>query len=84
MTSYLDCPSDPHPIEFDDPAHATYALAEAWASIDGAIDLFLKERESPFAPDAEDTGTYLGYLTEASEMIKRLDKRGFKIIRVQT
>lgn len=65
---------------------ATDALAEAWASIDGKIDAFRKERDGwveigKLDRDAPGyTGHYEGYLADAGEMTKRLSARGFAII----
>lgn len=48
-----------------------YALAEAWASIDGKLESF-------HDPD-DGKGHFEGYITEAGEMMARLEKRGFAI-----
>lgn len=63
------------------------ALAEAWASIDGKLDAFCRERaRSKVAPlDREEegyTGHYEGYMTEAEELIARLRVRGYVIVPV--
>lgn len=54
------------------------ALAEAWASIDGKVDLFRAEKglslKAPF-----NTGTHEGYIEEAKELIRRLHTRGWRL-----
>lgn len=54
------------------------ALAEVWASIDGKADRFLANRADR-SLDRTD-GSYPGYLYEAEEMIRRLEKRGFTVV----
>ena len=54
------------------------AVAEAWASIDGKLDEF-KGGKCGF----DHLGHYEGYLTEARELITRLERRGFKIVRAE-
>lgn len=50
------------------------ALAEAWASIDGKLDQF-----------RSGAGGYRdGYLSEAEEMLRRLETRGFRLIHFRT
>jgi len=61
---------------------AANALAEAWASIDGKLVEYERERglsvsESFDLPGF--TGTFEGYLAEAEEMIRRLRSRGFDV-----
>lgn len=63
----------------------TEALAEAWASIDGELDAFRREREldisiAEMIKDPTFTGHYLGYMEEAVEMIKRLRARGYAVV----
>lgn len=57
---------------------AIHAVAEAWASIDGKLPDFKREQANPF--QVNDTGTYLGYLAEAQEMIRRIEARGFTVV----
>ena len=57
-------------------SEAIEALAEAWASLDGKLDEFLSGR------GGEDTeGDYHGYLSDAAELAKRLEHRGYRIVR---
>ena len=57
-------------------SEAIEALAEAWASLDGKLDEFLAGR------GGEDTeGDYHGYLGDAAELAKRLEHRGYMIVR---
>ena len=57
-------------------SEAIEALAEAWASLDGKLDEFLAGRRG------EDTeGDYHGYLSDAAELAKRLEHRGYLIVR---
>jgi hypothetical protein len=56
-------------------SEAIEALAEAWASLDGKLDEFLAGR------GGEDTeGDYHGYLSDAAELAKRLEHRGYLIV----
>jgi len=58
-------------------SEAIEALAEAWASLDGKLDEFHAGRAG------EDTeGDYHGYLSDAAELAKRLEHRGYVIVRV--
>jgi len=60
---------------------APEALAEVWASIDGKLDAFRRERdESMEWDDSRFTGHYIGYMEDAAEMIRRLKARGFIVI----
>ena len=63
---------------------AVYALAEAWASIDGKVDDFRRERVldpvNSLMTDPNFTGHYVGYMEEAEEMIRRLQRRGFTVV----
>ena len=63
---------------------AVYALAEAWASIDGKVDDFRRERGldpvNSLMTDPNFTGHYVGYMEEAEEMIRRLQRRGFTVV----
>lgn len=52
------------------------AIAEAWASIDGKLALFHKDKNA----DDYGEGYYEGYLTDAAELKKRLLARGYKIV----
>lgn len=54
---------------------AQEAIAEAWASIDGELEKFRAERS---ATDYG-SGTYVGYMEEAKELIKRIERRGYTI-----
>jgi hypothetical protein len=57
-------------------SEAIEALAEAWASLDGKLDEFHAGRAG------EDTeGDYHGYLSDAAELAKRLEHRGYVIVR---
>lgn len=60
---------------------AITALAEAWASIDGKLEYFLGGKEAETFEEETTTfrGHYSGYMIEAEEMIKRIEKRGFTI-----
>lgn len=60
---------------------AVTALAEAWASIDGKLDLF-RQDEKGYLPKT--AGYYAGYMAEAQELIKRLRARGFDIVATTT
>ncbi len=56
------------------------ALAESWASIDGKLELFQKERDSDNPRSYRHTpGTYDGYCEDALEMMRRLLKRGYMV-----
>ena len=57
-------------------SEAIEALAEAWASLDGKLDEFLAGRAGK---DTE--GDYHGYLSDAAELAKRLEHRGYAIVR---
>lgn len=57
------------------------AVAEAWASIDGKLDLYNKCIED--AMKEEELGYWGGYLADAAEMVRRLKSRGFKIVPVK-
>ena len=51
-------------------------FARAWASIDGRLDEFDRERNRPLPPeeawDGETwTGHYIGYMAEARELLER-------------
>src|SRR5262249_40442351 len=53
-------------------SEAIEALAEAWASLDGNLEGFHAGRAG------EDTeGHYHGYLSDAAELAKRLERRGY-------
>lgn len=62
---------------------AIYALAASWASIDGKLEAFGKERFASSRDEAS-TGHREGYLIEAEEMLERLERRGFTLTRVQS
>lgn len=57
------------------------AVAEAWASIDGKLDDYRRERdENVGLTDEGCTGHFEGYQAEADELIRRIEDRGFMII----
>lgn len=58
---------------------AVDALAEAWASIDGHLEAYRRERDGNVVNPSENEGRYEGYQAEATEMIIRLRKRGFDV-----
>lgn len=60
---------------------AIYALAASWASIDGKLEAFGKERFARTREEAK-TGHHEGYLIEAEEMLVRMEKRGFTLTRL--
>ena len=62
---------------FEDNGHV-HALADAYASIDGRLYAFRKGIGRPVEAFG---GHYAGYLSEADEMIQRLDTRGYIIVR---
>lgn len=51
------------------------ALAEAWASIDGRLNHFNAKGDTH--------GSRAGYMCEAEEMIRRLEKRGFTVVKME-
>lgn len=55
------------------------ALAEAWASIDGKLEKFRACKDAMGKDEVEAGGYYSGYMCEAEEMIRRLEKRGFTV-----
>jgi len=54
---------------------AIEALAECWASMDGKLDEFRAGKASKSDPG----GHYQGYWVEASDVLQRLETRGFTI-----
>lgn len=50
------------------------AFAEAWASIDGKLDLFQAEKSLP-AGLPQVSGTYEGYMADAYELLSRAENR---------
>ena len=60
---------------------AITALAEAWASIDGKLEMFRGGKAAKTFEEETTTfgGHYSGYMEEAKEMITRIEKRGFTI-----
>lgn len=58
------------------PSPAVLALAEAFASIDGALERY----RTGIAGD--EAGYYDGYNIEAAEIITRLEARGFTIVEI--
>lgn len=51
------------------------AFAEAWASIDGKLENFLRDKSEAGKQHSEDTGIYEGYMYEAAELLNRAGKR---------
>ena len=49
----------------------TEAIARAWASIDGKLEAFERERNGMDYDDPDYTGHYEGYLAEADELMAR-------------
>lgn len=59
---------------------AVDALAEAWASIDGHLEVYHREKAGDIEPGSPPyQGRYDGYQAEALEMINRLRERGFDV-----
>ncbi|MGE8128912.1 hypothetical protein ACQKQD_18225 [Methylobacterium sp. NPDC080182] len=57
------------------------AVAEAWASIDGKLDEYRRERDEDVGlTDEGCTGHFEGYQAEADELIRRIEARGFMLI----
>jgi hypothetical protein len=61
---------------------AKEAVADAWASIDGKLDAFRAEKADPSSPLRDTYGYYEGYLSDAGELIRRLEARGFIVAKV--
>jgi len=61
----------------DDEQAVIEALAEAWASIDGRAVKFRQGKTDQAVED--EFGHYQGYMAEAAELIRRLEKRGYTI-----
>lgn len=61
---------------------AKYALAESCAVIDGKFDKFKEEHfNSCFATSESDKfGHFDGYMSEAKELIKNLETRGYVLV----
>lgn len=57
------------------------ALADAWASLDGNFDIFSQCKNNPRLE--EEHGRYEGYLSDAAALIKKLEKRGFTITKIE-
>ncbi len=51
------------------------AFAAAWASIDGRLESFERDKRESWTQHSEDTGTYEGYMAEANELLQRANKR---------
>lgn len=52
------------------------AFAEAWASIDGKLEAFMREKVGAIHyDDPTYTGHYEGYMAEANELLGRAGKR---------
>ncbi len=66
---------------------AITAVAEAWASIDGKLDKFIAERDIVLGGFAKSVavidGHYAGYMSEAAEMIDRLNARGYDVTKIR-
>lgn len=54
------------------------AVAESWASIDGELDEFRAGKIS-----GDPAGTYEGYMSEAQELIRRMETRGYEVVKKQ-
>ncbi len=54
------------------------ALAESLASIEGRLDSFRACKADPVREETE--GRYGGYMHEAEEMMRRLERRGFTVV----
>lgn len=65
-------------MDTTDKRRAIEVVAEAWASIDGKTDRFNMCRDNEVADSAD--GTYSGYIQEATDLIQRIERRGFKVI----
>lgn len=66
MTDRTDCH---HP-------DIVYAFAAAWASIDGKLEAFEREKAGTVTPESDDyTGHYEGYMYEAAELLNRAGQR---------
>lgn len=76
----MNLPEDPHihDLPEDRSLSAEEALAEAWASIDGKLELF-RRCKADNAVERE-YGHHTGYIAEAEEMIRRLASRGYAIL----
>lgn len=48
--------------------------------MDGRLNDFLNEANKKAFAGVDDTGTYEGYIAEAEELIRRLAKRGIKMV----
>lgn len=57
-------------------------LAEAMASLDGKLELFHDCRKDEALEDVE--GCYTGYCVEAREVIRRMEKRGYTVVRMES
>ena len=51
------------------------AFAAAWASIDGRLESFERDKREAGSQHSEDPGTYEGYMYEAAELLNRAGKR---------
>lgn len=64
---------------------AVDAVAESWASIDGKLDTYKRERDDPNADYKSGfTGHFDGYQAEAEEMIRRIRARGHDVVPLAT
>lgn len=55
----------------------TEAVAEAWASIDGKLERFRDDKAGKLG---DMDGTYQGYMAEASELLRRIEGRGWVLV----
>lgn len=73
--------AEPKAQEDEATAHARWAaveaVAEAWASIDGRLDLFQCCKADAELEEVE--GRYGGYMADAVALISRIEARGFVI-----
>lgn len=73
--------SDTTPTMLDDwPTSEVEAVADAWASIDGKKEEFRAGRGMEIFE--QPGGRYDGYMFEAGEMIGRLRRRGYGLVRL--
>lgn len=61
------------------PADGIDALADAWASIDGRVESYRAGRH-----DGDPAGRHAGYTAEAEEMARRLARRGYRLVPIDT
>ena len=56
------------------------ALAEAWASIEGKGEKYLACKADRNLDETQ--GYYSGFVCEARELIRRLERRGYTVVRM--